>query len=181
MIKLELGDNSLISAPNILPHEKPREYRQLLSGFLASHQPRNDFERSVIETLAEAAWELRRVRAVDADFWENVGGSYNRGTAGIAEALAQAPEKNFRAHFKLRFLVQRQYEKAMNDLYRMLSLRDRSASADLPAGPRQPAASSASRKTKTAVATTPFQIDGTAAAPKPALVAMPAPARPSTG
>src|SRR3954452_2186356 len=128
-----------------MPHEKPREYRQFLSGFLAAHQPRNHFERSVIETLAEAAWELRRVRAVDADFWENVGGSYNRGTAGIAEALAQAPEQNFRSHFKLRSIVQRQYEKAMNDLYRMLSLRDRSASADLPAGLRVTDASCAPR------------------------------------
>ena len=180
MIKLELGDNSLISAPNLMPHEKPREYRQLLSGFLAAHQPRNEFERSVIETLAEAAWELRRVRAVDADFWENVGGSYNRGTAGIAEALAQAPEKNFRAHFKLRFLVQRQYEKAMNDLYRMLSLRDRSASADLSDGPRE-AASSTPRKAKAAAATTPFPVERAASAPKPALVAVPAPTRPSTG
>jgi len=122
-----------------MPHEKPREYRQLLSGFLAAHQPCNGFERSVIETLAEAAWELRRVRAVDADFWENVGGSYNRGTAGIAEALAQAPEKNFRAHFKLRFLVQRQYEKAMNDLYRMLDLRDRKTNSQTPAEPAEPA------------------------------------------
>src|SRR3954451_19910259 len=150
-----------------MTHEKPREYRQLLSGLLAAHQPRNDFERLVIRNLAEADWEVRRVRAVDADYWENVGGSYNRGTAGIAEALAQAPEKNFRSHFKLRFIAQRQYEKAMNDLYRMLSLRDRSASADLPAGPRDTDASCAPRKAKAAVANTPFPIDGTAAAPKP--------------
>ena len=165
-----------------MPHEKPREYRQLLSGLLAAHQPRNDFEREVIRNLAEATWEQRRVRAVDADYWENVGGSYNRGTAGIAEALAQAPEKNFRSHFKLRFIAQRQYEKAMNDLFRMLSLRDRSASADLPGSRELGAAPARARNAKTAAATTPIPFDRTpAAAPERALVVAPAPAQPRTG
>jgi len=164
-----------------MPHEKPREYRQLLSGLLAAHHPRNDFERLVIRNLAEADWELRRVRAVDADYWENVGGSYNRGTAGIAEALAQAPEKNFRSHFKLRFIAQRQYEKAMNDLFRMLALRDRSASADLPASSGELGAPSPRRNARTAAATTPIPFDRTAAASKSALVAVPAPAQPATG
>ena len=122
----------MISNPSLMSHESPREYEQLVSGLMAAHEPRDGFERLVIQHLADASWELRRVRATDSEYWEHVGGCYNRGNTGVAEALLQEKETRFRALFKMRAHAQRQYEKAMNDLYRMLDLRDRKAKGQTP-------------------------------------------------
>ena len=129
----------MISNPSLMSHESPREYEQLVSGLMAAHEPRDGFEHLVIQHLADASWELRRVRATDSEYWEHVGGCYNRGNTGIAEALLQEKETRFRALFKMRAHAQRQYEKAMNDLYRMLDLRDRKAKSQTPAEPAEPA------------------------------------------
>jgi hypothetical protein len=147
----------MISNPSLMAHESESEYDKLVSGLIAAHQPRNEFERLVVENLAVANWELRRVRATDSEYWEHLGGCYNRGTAGVAEALLQEKETRFRALFKMRALVQRQYEKAMDELYRMLDLRDRSAQQEIPAGQTEPAQTARRRKLKTAAAGDSFE------------------------
>jgi len=148
-----------------MSHEDRRKYRQLVSGLMAAHKPRDEFERMVIQQLAHANWELRRVQATDSEFWEHLGGSYNRGNAGIAEGLLQEKEVRFRPHFKLRLIAQRQYDKAMNDLYRMLSLRERTAGNQIPLN--EPPADMAPKKEKVAVASAPFPVaQTTASAPR---------------
>ena len=50
---------------------------------------------SVCPALAHANWELRRVQATRSEFWEHMGGSHNRGNAGIAEGLLQENKCGF--------------------------------------------------------------------------------------
>ena len=58
----------MISNPSLMAHESESEYDKLVSGLMAAHNPRNDFERLVVENLAIANWELRRVRAIDSEY-----------------------------------------------------------------------------------------------------------------
>ena len=81
----------------------------------------------------------------------------------------------FRPHFKLRLIAQRQYDKAMNDLYRMLSLRERTAGNQIPV--TEPPAGVAPKKERAAVASAPFPVaQATATAPRRAPV-QPVPSR----
>ena len=140
-----------------MSHEDRRKHRQLVSGLMAAHKPQDEHERMIVQQLAEASWEMRRARAVNTDLWEHVGGSYNRGTAGIAEAQLQEKETRFRTHFRDRLFAQRQYDHAMRDLYRMLDLREKAAKLQQPA----PAPKAASQETAIAAAAgaAPIAID----------------------
>ena len=89
------GITIVISEPSVMSHEDRRKYRQLESGLMAAHKPRDEFERMVVQQLAHANWELRRVQATGSEFWEHMGGSHNRGNAGIAEGLLQENKCGF--------------------------------------------------------------------------------------
>src|SRR5450756_1221427 len=93
----------------LLPHEDPEEYRKHLEGLISAHQPSGAHEQWLVEEFAAASWAWRRARATDKAFWEYLGGHYNRGNTGIAEALAQEKETRFRAHLRHMAQAERQY------------------------------------------------------------------------
>ena len=111
----------------LLSCEDEQEFAEFRRGLDEAHQPANMHEHFLVEEFAQAAWELRRVRRIDREFWQYVGGHYNRGETGIAEALAQEKESKFRIHLRLRAQVERSYYRALDALERMRRNRDRAA------------------------------------------------------
>jgi hypothetical protein len=109
----------------LLSSEDPAEFEDLLRSLEQTHQPSNAHERILVEEFASAYWEFRRARRIDREFWEYVGGHYNPGEAGIAQALAQEKESRFRIHLRLRAQAERSYYRALDALERMLRNRDR--------------------------------------------------------
>jgi hypothetical protein len=109
----------------LLPSEDAAEFEELQRSLEQTHLPANPHERILVEEFAQSAWELRRVRRIDRDFWEYIGGHYNRAEAGIAEALAQEKESKFRTHLRLRAQVERSYYRALAAVERMHRDRDR--------------------------------------------------------
>jgi len=80
---------------------------------LESYAPENTAEQSIVEELANAYWRLLRLHRVENQYWDQLGGCYNRGDAGIAEALLQAPDKQTRNYFRYYAQVERSYYKAL--------------------------------------------------------------------
>lgn len=97
----------------LLPHEDPAEFREHLHGLFSAHKPADAHERWLVEELAAASWTWRRARANDKEFWEYIGGHYNRGNLGIAEAVAQEKEARFRTHLRVMAQAERQYYRAL--------------------------------------------------------------------
>jgi hypothetical protein len=111
----------------LLSCEDEKQFTEFRRGLDEAHQPANLHEHILVEEFAQAAWELRRVRRIDRDFWEYVGGHYNRGEAGIAQALFQEKESRFRTHLRLKTQAERSYYRALDALERMHRDRDRQA------------------------------------------------------
>jgi hypothetical protein len=111
----------------LLSCEDDKEFAEFRRGLDEAHQPANMHEHFLVEEFAQAAWELRRVRRIDREFWHYIGGHYNRGETGIAEALAQEKESKFRIHLRLRAQAERSYYRALDALERMHRNRDRGA------------------------------------------------------
>ena len=80
---------------------------------LESYAPENSAEQAIVEDLANAYWRLLRMHRVENQYWDHLGGCYNRGDAGIAEALLQAPDKQTRNYFRYYAQVERSYYKAL--------------------------------------------------------------------
>ena len=115
----------------LLAHELPDEFRDFLAGLNEAHQPRDAHERMLVQELADASWAWQRARANDREFWDYMGGHYNRGNAGIAEAMAQEKEARFRTHLRHMAQSERQYYRALAAVERMT--RDRGRGKQLPA------------------------------------------------
>jgi len=111
--------------PYLLSSEDPAEFIELLRGLEETHQPANAHERILVEEFAHAAWEQRRVRRIDREFWEFIGSHRKPGAAGIAEALAEEKETRFRTHLRLRTQAERSYYRALAALERMHRDRNR--------------------------------------------------------
>jgi hypothetical protein len=112
----------------LLAHENEEEYRDLLAGLAAAHQPRDRHEEMLVQELADASWAWQRARATDQEFWDYMAGHYSRTNAGIAEALAQEKEVRFRTHLRQMAQVERQYYRALAAVERMHRNRDRGTS-----------------------------------------------------
>src|SRR5215831_8666945 len=95
------------------PFSPPSTYEKLREGMLESYAPENTAEQSIVEELANAYWRLLRLHRVENQYWDQLGGCYNRGDAGIAEALLQAPDKQTRNYFRYYAQVERSYYKAL--------------------------------------------------------------------
>ena len=96
-----------------LPHENEDDYEKLREGMLESYAPADPAELAVVEELANACWRLLRLHRVETRYWEQLGGSYNRGDEGIAEALLQTPDRQMRNYFRYYAQVERSYYKAL--------------------------------------------------------------------
>src|SRR5215831_11198146 len=111
--------------PYLLSSEDPAEFAELRRGLEETHQPANAHERILVEEFVYAYWELIRVRRIDREFWEYIGGNYKPGEAGIAEALAQEKETRFRTHLRIRTQAERSYYRALAAVERMRRDRNR--------------------------------------------------------
>jgi len=112
----------------LLAHESEEEYRDLLAGLTAAHQPRDRHEEMLVQELADASWAWQRARATDQEFWDYMAGHYSRTNAGIAEALAQEKEARFRTHRRHMEQAERQYYRALAAVERMHRNRGRGTS-----------------------------------------------------
>src|SRR6516162_7214741 len=131
----------------LLSCEDDKEFAEFRRGLDEAHQPANMHEHFLVEEFAQAAWELRRVRRIDREFWQYIGSHYNRGETGIAEALAQEKESKFRIHLRLRAQVERSYYRALDALERMHRNRRR--------GVRQTVATAPAERPTALACTTP--------------------------
>jgi hypothetical protein len=105
--------HGLTAAQAVLPHENEDDYEKLREGMLESYAPEDSAEQAVVEELVNAYWRLQRLHRVETQYWDNVGGSYNRGDQGIAEALLQTPDRQMRNFFRYYAQVERSYYKAL--------------------------------------------------------------------
>jgi hypothetical protein len=105
--------HGLTAEQAVLPHEDPHDYDEIRSGMLDAHAPRDSAELSLVEELANAYWRLLRLHRVENQYWEHLGGSYNRGDEGIAEALIQSPDKQTRAFFRYYGQIEKSYYRAL--------------------------------------------------------------------
>ncbi len=105
--------HGLTAGEVVLPHENEDDYETMREGMLESYAPQNPAEVAVVEELADAYWRLLRLRRVETRYWEQLGGCYNRGDAGIAEALLQTPERQTRNFFRYYAQVEKSYYRAL--------------------------------------------------------------------
>ena len=105
--------HGLTAAQAVLPHENEDDYEKLREGMLESYAPENSAETALVEELTNAYWRLLRLHRVENQYWDHLGGCYNRGDAGIAEALLQAPDKQTRNYFRYYAHVERSYYRAL--------------------------------------------------------------------
>ncbi len=118
--------HGLTAEQTVLPHEDPKNYDQLRAGLIQSHAPENTAEQALVEELANAYWRLLRLHRVETKYWEHLGGSYNRGDEGVAEALIQTPEHQMRHFFRYYGQIEKSYYRALaavNQLKREKSLK----------------------------------------------------------
>jgi hypothetical protein len=92
--------HGLTAEQAVLPHENEEEYEKIREGLLESYAPVDAAELAIVEELVNANWRLLRLHRVETHYWDNVGGSYNRGDEGIAEALLQTPDRQMRNYFR---------------------------------------------------------------------------------
>jgi hypothetical protein len=105
--------HGLTAAQAVLPHENEDDYEKLRDGMLESYAPENPAELAIVEELVNANWRLLRLHRVETQYWGHLGGSYNRGDEGIAEALLQTPDRQMRNFFRYYAQVERSYYKAL--------------------------------------------------------------------
>ena len=105
--------HGLTAAQAVLPHENEDDYEKLRAGMLESYAPENSAVEALVEELANAYWRLMRLHRVDTHYWDQMGGSYNRGDEGISEALIQTPDRHMRNFFRYHAQVERSYYKAL--------------------------------------------------------------------
>jgi hypothetical protein len=105
--------HGLTAGQAVLPHEDEDDYEKLRAGMLESYAPADAAELAIVEELVNAYWRLMRLHRVEARYWEQLGGSYNRADEGIAEALLQTPDRQMRNFFWYYAQVERSYYKAL--------------------------------------------------------------------
>src|SRR5947208_2775003 len=105
--------HGLTAEQAVLPHEDPRNYDQIRAGMIDAHTPANAAELALVEELVNAYWRLLRLHRVENQYWENLGGSYNRGDQGVAEALIQTPERQTRNFFRYYGQIEKSYYRAL--------------------------------------------------------------------
>jgi hypothetical protein len=85
----------------------------LLSSTYLTRPVEHSAELALFEELANAYWRLLRLHRVENQYWEHLGGCYNRGDQGIAEALIQSPDKQTRNFFRYYGQVERSYYRTL--------------------------------------------------------------------
>jgi hypothetical protein len=111
--RLNAVRHGLTAEQAVLPHENPQDYDEIRAGMLDAHEPKDAAELALVEELANAYWRLLRLHRVENQYWEHLGGCYNRGDQGVAEALIQSPEKQTRNFFRYYAQVEKSYYKAL--------------------------------------------------------------------
>jgi hypothetical protein len=105
--------HGLTAAQAVLPHENEDDYEKLREGILESYAPENSADQALVEELVHAYWRLLRMHRVETQYWDHLGGSYNRADEGIAEALLQTPDRQMRNFFRYYAQVEHSYYRAL--------------------------------------------------------------------
>jgi hypothetical protein len=105
--------HGLTAAQAVLPHEDADDYEKLREGMLESYAPSDAAELAIVEELVNAYWRLLRLHRVETRYWEQLGGSYNRGDEGIAESLLQTPDRQMRNFYRYYGQVEKSYYRAL--------------------------------------------------------------------
>ena len=105
--------HGLTAGQAVLPHENEDDYEKLREGMLESYAPSDAAELAIVEELVNAYWRLLRLHRVETRYWEQLGGSYNRGDEGIAEALLQTPDRQMRNFYRYYGQVEKSYYRAL--------------------------------------------------------------------
>ena len=105
--------HGLTAEQAVLPHEDPQNYEEIRTGMIQAHAPAGAAELALVEELVNAYWRLLRLHRVENQYWEHLGGCYNRGDQGIAEALLQSPDKQTRAFFRYYGQIEKSYYRAL--------------------------------------------------------------------
>ena len=105
--------HGLTAGQAVLPHENEDDYEKLHEGMLESYAPEDSAEIALVEELVNAYWRLLRLHRVETSYWDQLGGSYNRGDDGIAEALLQTPDRQMRNFFRYYGQVEKSYYRAL--------------------------------------------------------------------
>jgi hypothetical protein len=148
--------HGLTAEQAVLPHENEDDYEKFREGMLESYAPEDSAELAIVEELVNANWRLLRLHRVETQYWDNVGGSYNRGDAGLAEALLQTPDRQMRNFFRYYAQVERSYYKALAAANQIKRERhDRKPLKALAAAAQNGFVSQNAEETETAVAQAP--------------------------
>ena len=120
--------HGLTAEQAVLPHESAKDYDKLRAGMIQAHAPENVAEQALVEELINAYWRLLRLHRVETRYWEHLGGSYNRGDQGVAEALIQSPDKQTRSFFRYYAQVEKSYYRALTAVNQLKRDREKGKS-----------------------------------------------------
>lgn len=131
----------------VIPGEDPAELEQLAADYHSQFFASTPLERFLIDTLIDAEWQLRRLRAVEARLWEQ---ALTPDHPGLGDAYLHSLPAFTRLHRRIE-AVERSYFRALQQLQRLQPPVEEAdspelASFDQPAPPAapQPAAPSPS-------------------------------------
>lgn len=105
--------HGLTAEQAVLAHENAEDYDEIRAGMIQAHAPQDSAALALVEELANSYWRLLRLHRVENQYWEHLGGCYNRGDQGIAEALIQSPDKQTRNFFRYYAQIERSYYRAL--------------------------------------------------------------------
>ncbi len=90
----------------ILPNEDAQARCALDDSFRSAYRPASDAEHALVQTLAGAAWELRRLAQMEADFF--------RSNLGVAGAFLNDP-RQFNRTITAQMRANRLYHRTLQD------------------------------------------------------------------
>ena len=101
----------------IIPGEDPAALEELADGYHLQFRPATPVERFLVDILANADWQLRRLYTVEARLWEL---SLADGASGLGEAYQHNLPAFTRLYRRIE-AVERSFYRALNELQRLQS------------------------------------------------------------
>lgn len=111
----------------VIPGEDPVEFEELVAGYHRQFPAATPLERFLVDTLARAEWQLRRLQTVEARLWEQ---SLSAEVPGLGAAYESHLQTFTRLHRRIEAL-ERSYYKALHQI-EQLHNEDLAAEEPLP-------------------------------------------------
>jgi hypothetical protein len=146
--------HGLCAESTVLPGESAKEFQQLREDLFQHWLPANEQERFEFEQLVIAAWRLLRVRGVETAMWSQyiVNFRQREGASPIPESaqdshrslagvLCEVEDRAFNNYFRYERAIERGYYRALQQLQRTQSIRQRDARREPAESNKQPSES----------------------------------------